>query len=182
MTIVNSARQMFETPLLAIADGASPNISFSYGAHSPRRVREACTVMFLLGFAYSLLLWVFILWKPAVIIRIFSSDPEILSAGSRCFRLYFAAFVFMTFQFGGQSIFKALGKKRHAVFFSIFRKVLIVVPFTYLLPYVFRLGTDGVFLAEPISNVIGGLACFITMLCIVRPELRHMETATQAGV
>ena len=62
------------------------------------------------------------------------------------------------------------------MFFSIFRKVVIVVPLTFLLPYVFGMGTDGVFLAEPVSNVIGGAACFITMLLTVLPELKGMET------
>ena len=33
----------------------------------------------------------------------------------------------------------------------------------------------GVFLAEPISNFIGGTACFVTMLCTVMPELRKNE-------
>lgn len=41
--------------------------------------------------------------------------------------------------------------------------------------FAFHLGTDGVFMAEPVSNVIGGSICFITMLCTVIPELRAME-------
>ena len=49
------------------------------------------------------------------------------------------------------------------------------VPLTLILPTVFGLGTDGVFMAEPISNVIGGTACFVTMLCTVLPELSRME-------
>ena len=44
-----------------------------------------------------------------------------------------------------------------------------------LLPGVFHFGSDGVFMAEPISNVIGGTACMTTMLLMVLPELRKME-------
>ena len=62
-----------------------------------------------------------------------------------------------------------------AIFFSLLRKVFIVVPLTYLMPYVLHMGTDGVFLAEPVSNVIGGSLCFITMLILVLPELKRME-------
>ena len=51
----------------------------------------------------------------------------------------------------------------------------MVVPLTYLLPYAFHMGTDGVFIAEPVSNVIGGLACFITMAVTVFPEIKQME-------
>ena len=51
------------------------------------------------------------------------------------------------------------------------------MPLTYLLPYTFGLGTDGVFIAEPVSNVIGGSLCFLVMLRTVLPELKQMESA-----
>ena len=78
---------------------------------------------------------------------------------------------FMALQFTGQSVFVALGKAKRATFFSLLRKAFIVVPLTILLPYVNGLGTDGVFWAEPISNLAGGCACFFTMLATVLPEL-----------
>ena len=78
-------------------------------------------------------------------------------------------------EFAGQAVFVGLGKSKRAVFFSIFRKVIIVVPLTLILPYMFGLGTDGVFLAEPISNFIGGIACYGTMLYTVWPELTTKE-------
>ena len=63
----------------------------------------------------------------------------------------------------------------HSNGFSLLRKVIIVVPLTYLLPYAFGMGTDGVFAAEPVSNVIGGSLCFIVMLITVLPELKRMD-------
>ena len=53
--------------------------------------------------------------------------------------------------------------------------MFIVVPLTYLLPYALGMGTDGVFMAEPVSNVLGGCACFFAMLATVLPELKQME-------
>ena len=76
--------------------------------------------------------------------------------------IYFFGFVFMAFQFAGQSTFQALGMSGHAIFFSLLRKVIIVLPLTLILPRV-GLGAPGVFVAEPISNFIGGLASFLTM-------------------
>jgi len=52
-----------------------------------------------------------------------------------------------------------------------------VVPLTYILPYAFKMGTMGVFLAEPISNVVGGLACFTTMLIVVNKTFKEEEKA-----
>lgn len=77
----------------------------------------------------------------------------------------------MSLQFSGQASFVGLGKAKQAAFFSIFRKVIIVLPLTLLLPHVGGLGVMGVFMAEPISNLVGGLACYGTMLHIVWPEL-----------
>ncbi|MFR1872529.1 MAG: MATE family efflux transporter, partial [Coprococcus sp.] len=48
-------------------------------------------------------------------------------------------------------------------------------PLTYLFPYALHIGSDGVFLAEPVSNIIGGSLCFIVMLYLILPELKRMQ-------
>ena len=50
-----------------------------------------------------------------------------------------------------------------------------VVPLTLLLPGMWGLGVDGVFLAEPISNFVGGLACFLTMYFTVYRRMKKEE-------
>lgn len=175
MTIVSSVRQMVETPIYAIVEGSSPIISYNYGARRPKRVVKAIVTMALMALIYTLSMWLVIVKAPEFLIGIFSSNKELLVDAVPALKLYFAAFVFMLLQYTGQTVFKSLNKKKHAIFFSLLRKVFIVVPLTYLLPYAFHLGTDGVFMAEPVSNVIGGSICFITMLCTVIPELRAME-------
>lgn len=171
MTIINSARQMLETPLLSITEGTSPIISFNYGAGRYKDVKKAGAIMFLLSLFYAGGVWILIRLFPAFVIGIFSSDAGLMETALPSFNLYFSTFIFMVFQHCGQIVFKSLGKKNHAIFFSLFRKGLIVVPLTYLLPYAFHMGTAGVFAAEPVSNVLGGMACFITMLLVVLPEL-----------
>ena len=95
-------------------------------------------------------------------IRIFTADPDLISPAASVLKLYYFAFIFQAFQYCGQTVFKALGRTKQAVFFSLLRKVIIVVPLTLILPGT-GLGAQGVFLAEPISNVLGGTACFVTM-------------------
>lgn len=175
MTIISSVRQVIETPLHAITEGSSPVISYNYGAHRPRRVIKAGTTMFLFGVIYTAVTWWLIIMTPELLIHVFSSDKALMADAVPALKLYFTAFLFMTLQSTGQTIFKSLNHKKQAIFFSLLRKVFIVVPLTYLLPYAFHLGTNGVFMAEPISNVIGGSLCFITMLCTVLPELKRME-------
>lgn len=174
MTIISSVRQIIDTPIHAITEGSSPVISYNYGARRPKRVFQAGLSMAVMSVLYTLLAWAMILFVPRFLIGIFSSDPDLITDAVPALKLYFAAFVFQAFQYVGQTMFKSLGKKKHAIFFSLLRKVVIVIPLTYLLPYGFHLGSSGVFLAEPVSNVLGGSICFVVMLLTVLPELRNM--------
>lgn len=175
MTIVSSVRSILDAPVMAIADGASPAISYNYGAGRPDNVKKAIRVMMSLALPYTALIWALVMLFPQFFVRLFSEDSTILEDASRALHLYFFAFIFQSFQYSGQTVFKALNKKKRAIFFSLFRKVILVVPLTILLPQLFGLSTDGVFLAEPVSNVVGGLACFVTMLATVLPELNRMK-------
>ena len=175
MTIVSSVRQIIETPLHSLTEGSSPILSFNYGARKPKRVKNAAIVMTLLVLAYSAIAWGAILLVPEFLIGIFSSDPVLQADAVPALKLYFAAFIFMDLQYIGQTTFKSLNKKKQAIFFSLLRKVFIVVPLTYFLPYGLHMGTNGVFIAEPVSNVVGGSLCFITMLVTILPELKRME-------
>ena len=175
MTIVSSVRQMVETPIYAINEGSSPILSYNYGANRPGRVRKAGVVMGCLILGYTAIMWTLIIVAPHFLIQIFSSDSALIADAVPALKLYFAAFIFMDLQYIGQTFFKSLNKMKHAIFFSLLGKVVIVVPLTYIFPYLFNMGSNGVFLAEPISNVMGGSMCFITMLCTILPELKRME-------
>ena len=175
MTIVSSVRQLVETPIYAMNEGGSPILSYNYGARRPARVRKAMVVMSAMILCYTAVMWSVIIFAPGTLIRVFSSDPSLVKDSIPALNQYFAAFIFMDLQYIGQTVFKSLNKKKHAIFFSLLRKVFIVIPLTYFMPYVLHMGTSGVFLAEPVSNVIGGSFCFITMLCTVLPELRRMD-------
>lgn len=175
MTIVSSVRQMVETPIYAIIEGSSHIISYNYGARRPERVKKAGIVMAVIALIYTGIMWGIIILAPKYLIMIFSSDATLIKDIVPALKLYFAAFIFMDLQYIGQTVFKSLNKRKQAIFFSLLRKVFIVVPLTYILPYALHMGTDGVFMAEPVSNVIGGSMCFITMLFTVLPELNRMK-------
>lgn len=175
MTIVSSVRQLVETPITAINEGTSPILSYNYGAGRPKRLKKAIVVLSVMVLCYTAVMWSIIILYPKTLIQVFSSDSKLISNSVVALKQYFAAFIFMDLQYIGQTIFKSLNKKKQAIFFSLLRKVIIVVPLTYLMPYALHMGTQGVFLAEPVSNVIGGSLCFITMLVTILPELKKMQ-------
>lgn len=171
MTVANSVREIFLLPVNGIIHGAQPVISFNFGAKQYDRTRAGIRFNTAAGFIYTLLAWALVLAFPRFWFLLFSDDLTMMETGIPMLKIYFFGFVFMAFQFAGQSAFTALGDARHAVFFSLLRKVIIVVPLTLLLPRL-GFGVIGVFLAEPISNIIGGSCSYLTMRLTV---YRNME-------
>ena len=170
MTVLNSIREVLSLAVLGISSGAQPVLGYNYGAGKSDRVKEGIRFSSFLGMAYTALAWGLVLLIPTQLIRIFTSDPALLEIGPAALKLYFFGFIFMSLQFAGQSVFQGLGFAKRAICFSLLRKAVIVVPLTLLLPGM-GFGTDGVFMAEPISNLIGGSACFITMYLTVYRKL-----------
>lgn len=163
MTIINSVREILSLPVMGITSGAQPVLSFNYGARKYSRVRKGIVFMGLLGMAYTVGVWVLVISAPRLLVAIFTSDPAMLAAGESAMLEYFFGFFFMSFQFVGQACFTSLRCPKRAIFFSLLRKAVIVAPLTVLLPQLWNLGVRGVWLAEPISNALGGTACIVTM-------------------
>lgn len=171
MTVINSAREILSLPVSGITNGAQPVLGYNYGAKEYEKVRQGIRFTAGLGMAYTVLAWLLVIISPRLLLSVFTEDVVMIEAGIDALRLYFFGFFFMAFQFTGQSAFTSLGYSRHAIFFSLLRKAVIVAPLTVLLPRI-GFGVEGVFLAEPISNAIGGLACFITMYFVLYRKLR----------
>ena len=174
MTVVNSVREIFILPINGIVSGSQPVISFNYGAKEYKRVKSGIRFNTLIGSVYTMAAWILILLAPKFWFGIFSDDFTMMNAGIEMLKIYFFGFVFMALQFAGQSTFQALGDAKHAIFFSLLRKAIIVVPLALILPKV-GFGVKGVFLAEPISNVIGGIACYATMRLTVYKKINLLE-------
>jgi putative MATE family efflux protein len=173
MTVINSIREVISMPVMGITNSAQPIIGYNYGAKEYDRVKTAIKFMSAVCITYTLMAWGILNLFPEFFIKIFNNDTDLVNATIPALKVYYFGFFLMSLQFAGQSTFVALGKSKQAVFFSLLRKAIIVIPLTLILPNLFHLGTIGVFLAEPISNFIGGSACFITMLVVVLPELKH---------
>lgn len=171
MTVVNSVREIISLPVQGLTNSAQPVMGFNYGAGKLKRVKKAVVFISATTIIYTTVAWSLVHGFPEFFIRIFNQDKELVAAGIPAMQIYYFGFFMMSLQFSGQSVFVALGKSKRAVFFSIFRKVVIVIPMIILLPSWFGLGVDGIFMAEPISNFIGGMACYVTMLITVWPEL-----------
>lgn len=162
MTIINSVREVVTMPANGITSGAQPVLGYNYGAKKYDRVKRGILFMTLVCLVYMLLAWGVVFLFPQELIRIFNDSPALVEIGANMLHIYFFGFCFMAFQMSGQVAFTSLGYAKHAIFFSLFRKIMVVLPLIFILPHF--MGVDGILWSEPISNLAGGLFCYTTML------------------
>ena len=171
MSLINSIREIMSLPNSGIVGGGQSVMSYNYGAKLYKRVSASIRFTFLSGLGINLAMWLLVMLIPEPLIRIFTSDEQLIGTTTVCARIFFGAFPFMALQQAGQSTFVALNYPRYALFFSLLRKIVLVAPLTLLLPNL-GLGVHGVFWAELASQVTGASACFLTMYLVI---WRHME-------
>jgi len=179
MTVINSVREIVTLPFERFSAGAVPVLSFNYGARQYARVREGVNFLTIVNVCLASTTTLLVMLFPAIAIRIFNNTPALVDNGVICVRIYFCCMFMMAFQNTGQQTFVSMGYARHAIFFSLLRKAILVVPLTLILPRIGGLGVYGVFLAEPISEVIGGAASYLTMRATAWRHLKSAEAALQ---
>ena len=168
MTIINTIREVFIMPVQGLTNGSQPVAGYNYGARLYSRVRQSIRFSVGVTMAYSCLFWLAAMVLPGPMIRIFKDDPAVIQAGVPALRVYFSLFLFMSLQIAAQGVFVGLGKSKQAVFFSLLRKAVVNAPLTVLLAM--WMGAGGVFAAEAVSQLVGGLTCFTTMyITVYRP-------------
>lgn len=171
MTVINSLREVIAMPIQGMMNGSTPVIGYNYGAEKPLRVRQAIKFFVTATTSYAAVMWAITMLLPGTLIRIFSTESQLITAGVPAMRIYFGLFIFMSLQMSAQGVFLGLGRSKNAIFFSLLRKAVIAAPLTIILPLI-GLGTNGVFVAEAVSQFIGGIACFSTMYLVVYRKLK----------
>ena len=173
MTVLNSLKEIFFMAAQGLTGGSQPVIGYNYGAGKYQRVRKAIRFTAIAAIGYSVLAWVFLQTLPGPLMGLFSTDEATISYGIPAMRIYFSLIPFQAMQLAAQSTFVGLGKSKQAIFFSLLRKAFVCAPLVVILPAL-GMGTSGVFAGEALSQLIGGVACFTTMYCIVYRPMAKM--------
>ncbi len=160
MTILFSIMQMLFLPLSGLTQGAQPILSYNFGAGNKERVKKAFKLLFALSLGFSLFATGMVLLFPELFIRLFSGNEEIIRIGVYAVRIYMFGFLVMGAQIACQQTFLALGQAKISVFLALLRKVILLIPLAILLPKL-GMGTDGLFYAEPISDILAVLTTVI---------------------
>lgn len=154
MTILFSMFRFINLPLTGVAQGSQPIVSFNYGAGDYGRMKKTLRYAIIACTAFSLCGTTLMLLFPAFFIRLFNSDPALVSLGARMLRVY----IFGCFFIGANSLYQqtytSMGEGRMSFFFAFFRKVILLIPLLYILPSALPWGVMAVALAEPVSDLM----------------------------
>ena len=163
MTILNSVMQIAFSLNNGFAGGVQSIISYNYGASNFDRVKQTfrrmITTTFLMGAVFSLSVDLF----PAAYAGLFTDNPELIALTAKVLPLFTAGMWIFGVQTGCQNTFLGLGQAKISLFFALLRKVLLLIPLALLLPRV-GLGVWGVYLSEPIADVLSASCIGITFL------------------
>ena len=154
MTIISSCSQLVTLPLQGICQGGQPIMSFNFGAGKKERVKQAFRCQFLACAGYASLLWLLLLLIPQVFAGIFSSDSSLVDYTVWAMRIYMAGIFSTGVQIGCQQTFMALGQARISLLMACLRKLVLLIPLIFILPYLFSDKVFAVFVAEPVSDII----------------------------
>ena len=173
MTVITSASQLVAMPIQGICQGGQPVMSFNFGAGKKDRVRQAFRFQLLLCGGYSTLFWAAMMLVPGAVAGIFTSDGALIQYTTWAMRIYMAGIFAMGFQTACQQSFVALGQAKVTLLLACLRKIILLIPLIFILPMFLSDKVFGVFLAEPISDILAAVVTVITFLSRFDKILNH---------
>lgn len=154
MTILTSVMQFAMLPMNGMGQGAQPISSYNYGAGNSERVKETFRLLLRVCLSYSVVLWGLIMLLPKLFAGIFTPDPALLAFTARALRIYCGGMFLFGIQIACQMTFVSLGKATCSIIVAVVRKFVLLLPLIYLMPALIPDKTAGVYMAEPIADII----------------------------
>lgn len=154
MTIINSVSQLAKMPLNGFCQGGQPLISYNYGAGNADRVKKTFQLVFAICLGYATFFCVLSLLFPQMLTGIFTNNITLSDFAAGALRIFMAGIFAFGCQIACQQSFVALGQAKISLFLAILRKIILLIPLIFLLPFFFEDKVFAIFLAEPISDIL----------------------------
>ncbi|MBQ7092021.1 MAG: MATE family efflux transporter [Clostridia bacterium] len=154
MTILTSVMQFAMLPMTGIAQGAQPILSYNYGAGNKSRVKTTFFLLLKTCLTYSVLLWAAIMLFPDVFVGIFTPDQTLAAFTAPALRIYMSGILLFGIQIACQMAFTSLGKALNSITVAVVRKFVLLLPLIYIMPHIVSDPTRGVYMAEPIADIL----------------------------
>ena len=154
MSILNSVMQFVMLLLPGLVQGAQPLLSYNLGAKNISRVKKTFRLLLVCCVSGSFLIWLICMTLPNTVASIFTSDTALITYTNKSMRVYLAMLFIYGIQVACQYSFVALDQAPKAIFLTIWRKIIILIPLIFILPHFMPDSVMGVYLAEPIADTI----------------------------
>lgn len=154
MSILTSVMQFVMLLLPGLVQGAQPLLSYNLGARNISRVKKTYRLLLICCISGSFLIWLLCMTMPAAVASIFTSDTALIAYTNTSMRVYLAMLFIYGIQVACQYSFEALDQASKAIFLTIWRKIIILIPLIFILPHFTPDAVMGVYLAEPIADTI----------------------------
>ena len=154
MTIMVSVMQFAMLPLQGIAQGAQPITSYNYGAKNADRVKRTFRLLLITCMTYSIALWAAVMLFPKVFVGIFTPDKALIDFAAPMLRIYLGGICIFGIQIACQMTFTSLGKAANSIIVAVVRKFVLLLPLIYIMPHIIADQTKGVYMAEPVADII----------------------------
>ncbi len=175
MTILSSAMMFSMLPMQGLGQGAQPITSFNYGAGNVGRVKKSFWLLLISTLTYSMLIWAVIMLFPELFAKIFSSDAQLVSYAAWALRIYGAGICIFGAQIACQMTFISLGNAAASIAVAVMRKFVLLLPLIYLLPHLVTDKTMGVYLAEPVADILAVIFTVILFYFQFKKAIRKLE-------
>ena len=176
MTILTSVMQFAMLPTQGFAQGAQPILSYNYGAKNAERVKRTYKLLLTTCLAYSVTVWAAVMLFPSVFVSIFTPEPELISFASKALRIYFAGMLLFGIQIACQMTFVSLGNAPSSVIVAVMRKFVLLLPLIFIMPNLVSDPTLGVYMAEPIADVIAVTFTAILFIFQFKRALKKIDS------
>lgn len=154
MTILTSVMQFAMLPLQGIGQGAQPITSYNYGARNSERVRQTFRLLLTSCLAYSVALWAAVELCPKLFAGIFTQDAKLIAFTAPMLRIYLGGLLLFGIQIACQMTFTSLGKALNSIVVAVVRKFVLLLPLIYIMPHLVSDPTVGVYMAEPVADIL----------------------------
>ena len=154
MTILTSVMQFAMLPMMGIAQGAQPITGYNFGAGHTERVKNTVSLLLKVCLTYSFILWMVIMLFPSGFAGIISSDTTLIEFTAPALRIYCAVLCIFGIQTACQMTFVSIGNAVSSITVAVVRKFVLLLPLIYIVPHFVADKTMGVYLAEPIADVL----------------------------
>jgi len=171
--VINRLTFVFAMMVMGLNQGMQPISGYNYGAKQYDRMLKS----FYLTCAYAtgVMAIIFILGEcfPRVVTEVFTHDPVLIDLTIKPMRIICSTMLIIGFQMVTGNLFTSIGKAGKAIFLSLTRQVLYLIPLVLWMPTLFAEPIDGVWWSIPLSDTISAVTAVIVLLASRRKL--HME-------